>query len=138
MLEPERCLQWLLRAVGGVALLALPCVVLPEAWMDRVHQGLGLGPLPGEPIVGYLARSTSAFYTILGGLWLLLSFDLPRYRPVLVYMGAAILLLGATLLAVDWLEGLPGWWIAFEGPFGLVFGAAILLLARRLPPVPRS
>ena len=46
--------------------------------MVAMHADLGLGRLPDAPIVGYLARSTSAFYAIEGGLFWVVSIDLVR------------------------------------------------------------
>ena len=40
---------------------------------------------------------------------------------------------GLVLLGIDWSEGLPSWWTAWEGPFVTVFGLALVTLARRLP-----
>ena len=61
-----------------------------------------------------------------------MSFDLRRHRPVIRYLGLAIVLIGLTLFAVDLLEGMPWWWSAAEGPFNIAFGALILVLARRI------
>lgn len=133
MIDPLSILRWILRVVGTVALFALPCALMPYSWMDSIHQGLGMGRLSSDPIVGYLARSTSAFYAVLGGLFWVLSYDLPRYQPVLRYLGGAIIGFGVLLLAVDGLEGMPTWWTVAEGPFNLLFGAAIVALSQRLP-----
>lgn len=124
----DLAIRIMLRGVGSVAALAAFCVALPYAWMNGVHQWLGMGTLPTAPIVGYLARSTSAFYALLGGLLWVVSLDLPRYRPLLRPIGAGILLLGAVLLVVDHVEGLPSWWQAGEGPFDMLCGALLLFL----------
>jgi hypothetical protein len=100
--------------------------------MAAVHEGLGMGELPSQPVVAYLARSTSAFYAVLGGLFWVVSCDLPRHRQVLRYLGAATVLVGSMLLAVDLVEGMPLWWSLSEGPFNIVFGVVILLLSRRI------
>jgi hypothetical protein len=50
-------------------------VAAPYSWMNAIHQWLGLGVLPDAPVAGYLARSTSAFYAMLGGLLWVLLFD---------------------------------------------------------------
>lgn len=132
MTKHERYLQLFLRVIGGAALLALPCVALPYTWMDATHQWLGLGKLPADPIVGYLARSISAFYALLGGLLWTLSFDLRRHRFVLRYLGGAITFFGLILFAVDWLEGLPPFWALWEGPLDAAFGVIILYLTRHI------
>ena len=79
----ERWLKLFLRIMGTGALTALVFVVAPYSWMDAIHRWLGLGILPSEPVVSYLARSTSAFYALQGGLVWVVSFDLRRHRPVL-------------------------------------------------------
>ena len=131
MTEQERSLQLFLRVVGGVSLLALVFVVAPRAWMEAIHQWLGMGRLPEEPVVGYLARSTSAFYAFLGGLVWVVSCDLRRHRLVLRYLGVATILFGLVLTGVDWLEGMPRWWALGEGPLDAAFGVVILALSRR-------
>ena len=106
---------------------------MPYPWMNVTHQWLGMGTLPSGPIVGYLARSTSAFYTFFGGLLLLASFDIYRYRLLLIYIGITHILFGLLLLGIDLLEGLPLYWSLAEGPTGTIFGVIILALIRRMP-----
>jgi len=131
MMGRERFLRLFLRIIGTASLLAVIAVVMPYSWMNAIHQWLGLGKLPPEPIVGYLARSTSAFYALLGGLMWIVSWDLRRHRLVLCYLGVAIILFGAALFAVDLLEGMPHYWSFFEGPIDIAFGIVILLLSYR-------
>ena len=132
MTRSEKLLRVLLRIVGSSALLAAPCAMMPYAWMDAVHEWLGLGELPAEPVVGYLARSTSAFYAVIGGLLWVVSFDLRRHRVVLYYLGAAHVLFGLFLVGVDLAEGMPWWWTVGEGPPTVGFGLLILALVRGL------
>ncbi len=132
--QVENLLRVVLRVVGSVSLLALVAVVMPYSWMDVTHQWLGLGRLPDQPIVGYLARSLSAFYALLGGLLWALSFDLPRHRPTLIYLGGAIIVFGVLLTGIDWVERLPRYWRIGEGPWVMVMGAAIFWLARLVKP----
>ena len=69
---------------------------------------------------------------MLGGLFWLLSFDLPRYRQVLIYLGAVIALLGIALVFVDWSQGMPQFWTLWEGPFVFVFGTTLWVSSRRI------
>ncbi len=128
----EQLLKLLLRFLGTTSLFALVFVVAPYSWLDSIHSSLGMGQLPNKPVVGYLARSTSAFYALLGGLFWIVSFDLERHRLVLRYLGAAITLFGAALLVIDWWEGLPFLWKVWEGPFLMAFGLAIFFLSRKI------
>ncbi len=127
-------LRGILRFFGTTSLLALIFVAAPHSWMTAIHAGLGLGELPSTPIVWYLARSTSAFYALLGGLFWLTSFDPPRHRAVLVYLGSALALFGVALLVIDWFEGLPLVWALWEGPLVIALGLTIRSLSRRLEP----
>ena len=132
----HKILKTMLRLMGSSSLLALIFVAAPYRWMDAIHSALGMGQLPDEPVVGYLARSTSYFYAMLGGFFWVISFDLSRHRRVLLYLGAAIALFGPVLLVVDWSEGMPSFWTLWEGPFVTVFGVVLLYLSRRVEPFP--
>ena len=128
----ERWLKWFLRITGTSALTALVFVAAPYSWMDAIHQWLGMGKLPDEPIVGYLARSTSAFYALLGGLLWVVSFHLRRNRLVLQYLGIAMVLFGITFFVVDLVEGMPLFWKVCEGPIDVIFGIVLLWFSHRI------
>jgi len=132
MFRAERFLRFLMQVIGTTSLLALPCALMPEAWMDAIHQRLGMGVLPDEPIVGYLARSTSCFYAVMGGLLWLTSFDLPRYRPIICYIGSVFVAVGLILCGTDFVEGMPWWWAIIETTANLTIGILILLLGRKI------
>lgn len=132
MTNHELLLRLFLRIIGTTSLCAVFAVVMPYSWMHDIHQWLGLGPLPAEPIVGYLARSISAFYALLGGLLWTLSFAPRRHRPVLCYLGAAFVCFGLMVFGIDWVEGLPRFWRLGEGPIVVAFGIVILWLSLRL------
>jgi hypothetical protein len=131
-MTPERLLILVLRIVGSVALLAIPWIMLPYSVMNGIHEGLGMGRLPDAPIVGYLARSTSFFYALLGGLLWIASLDLSRHRVILCFIGLAAMLLGITLYAVDFTEGMPLWWSMAEGTINVLFGATVVMLSLRV------
>jgi ATP/ADP translocase len=128
MTKKERLFKLFLRIIGSTALVALVAVIMPYSYMNTIHQRLGMGQLPAEPIVGYLARSTSAFYALFGGLLWIVSTDLRRHRLVLCYLGAATVVFGVMLFVVDFLEGMPLFWRFCEGPIVVIFGAIILVL----------
>ena len=131
-MNSEKLLKFLLRFMGTNSLFAVIFVIAPNSWLDAIHSLLGMGPFPDSPVAGYLARSTSALYAILGGLFWLISFDLYKYTPVLRYMSVALTLFGAALLVIDWWEGLPFLWKVWEGPFVIAFGLAMFFLNRNI------
>jgi len=132
MSKQELFFKVFLRIMGSVALLALVAVVMPYSWMNVTHQWLGMGRLPPEPIVGYLARSTSAFYAMLGGLLWLTSFDLHRHKLILCYLGIVMVIFGVALFVIDLLEGMPLYWCLTEGPINVVLGIVIFMRSYRI------
>ena len=132
MTKQERLLRMFLRLIGSAGLLAVVFVFVPFSWMDAIHRWLGLGELPDRPIVGYLARWTSAFYAMLGGLFWIVSFDLRRHRLVLGYLGGAVIFFALALGVVLALEGMPLWWCVPEGLGNVAFGIVILGLSPRI------
>ena len=128
----DRTLKLLLRLCGGSMLFAMIFVVAPESWMMAIHEALDMGTLPTVPVVGYLARSISAFYAMFGGLFLLVSFDVVRHRTVLVYLSWATTVFGVVMVGIDLFEGMPTSWTLSEGPFAILFGLALLWFSTRL------
>jgi hypothetical protein len=131
----DRLLLWLVRLNAAVLLCALPCALLPFAWMDAVHRDwLGLGPLPDAAITRYMARSLSLVYAGHGFVALAVALDWPRYRtlaPLLAWLHVGF---GAAMVAIDLEAGLPWWWVAGEGPSLVALGILMLALYRRAKP----
>jgi hypothetical protein len=123
-------LRRLLRVNGGLMILAMVAVVLPHSAMDAIHRGLGLGQLPDIPIVGYLTRSLSAIYALLGVTAMYLAADLPRYRPLIRFWSAVTIVFGLTMLGIDLAAQLPAWWTLGEGGFVTGMGGVLLGLSR--------
>ena|SRR5438270_3431098 len=126
----DKVLVALLRVGGVSGLFALVAVFMPVSWMVATHRWLGLGEMPTSPVIEYLARSLSAFYALLGALCLVLASDLERYRPLVRFLAAAVVLMSVVFTGVDLAVGLPWWWTAFEGPPGIALGAWMFYLAR--------
>jgi hypothetical protein len=125
------CQRWqrrILRIVGAAGMLAAVAVFMPFEWMAAIHAYLGMGPLPHEPVVEYLARTASLFYVMLGVLFWLLSRDVPGNRRSITLVAVACVAAGVALVTVDMRGGMPWWWTAAEGPLTVAFGLALLLL----------
>ncbi len=132
MRQPKFVLVVILRFVGVTGLFALPAVFLPHAWMDSIHGYLGLGSLPDEAIVGYLARSLSAFYWAFAVITLYISWDVERYRSIVALWGLLFVFLGVLLLGIDISAGMPLLWTLLEGPPTILVGFIVIWLQRRL------
>jgi hypothetical protein len=94
--------------------------------MQVIHERLGLGEMPQEPIVEYLARSCSMLYAIQGAIVFAISFN-PRAHWQLVRLVLFLhVAIGLTLTGIDLKSGLPWYWVSFEGPSIVV--AAIFMV----------
>lgn len=130
-LRRNRALALAVRAFGILDLLALGAIVMPVHWMDQAHRFFGMGPLPRDPIVGYLARSSSTLYALHGAMLVLMSFDVERYRPLIRFLAYAAFVHGAIIVGIDVAEQIPPvWWRNGEGPCYAAMGALLLWLDR--------
>ena len=134
MTARERALVLLLRLNGSLLVLAFLAVFLPTEWMATAHRWLGLGEFPRAPLVDYLTRSASALYCIHGGLMIVLSRDVRRFAPVIVYVALAGIAFGVAMTAIDLGAGMPPYWTLAEGPSILLVGGVTLWLARGIRP----
>jgi len=130
----ETTVVWLLRAGGAMTSAAWLTMVMPTESMAAIHAWLGLGEFPRAPITEYLTRTISGMYAVHGGLLLVVSTDVRRFRPLVVYLAIINVVIGAAFLAVDLEAGMPTWWTVSEGPPILLIGLAMLYLLRGVRP----
>jgi hypothetical protein len=132
MSSRERQLAIFMRILGGVTATAIFFVFVPYSVMNTIHDGwLGMGPLPADPIAGYLARSLSAFYAMVGALNTFLSFDVRKYRSVILFHVVFTFVFGVVVFGIDVVEGMPPKWRYGEGPMVIAIGVISYVLWRR-------
>ena len=133
-MKPERLLKLILQINGGVMATALIAVFLSHDQMGAIHEWLGLEEekFPKAIIVDYLARSLSAFYAIMGILYLVLARDICAHASVITFMAWASICFGVGSIFIGLQLGFPAWWTWGEGPFIILYGAAILWLQRKI------
>ena len=119
-------------------LLALMFVAAPRSWMRDIHVLVDLGEMPDTPIVWCLARSVSAFYAVMGGLFWVVSFDVNNHHSVLWYLGWTTTVFGAALCVIDVQAAMPLAWTVTEGPFVTLFGIVMLYLVSRCKNAPAA
>ncbi len=127
----EKLIKWLLSIAGAVALSAVVPMVMPTDWMEGINDRLGLGPFPRTPLTEYLTRSLSAVYALFGALTVYLARNVRRYLELISVVARLTMVLGVVLTVLDASIGMPASWTWGEGPPTVVFGLAILWLARR-------
>ena len=120
--------KWLLRLMGSLICLSFFAIFLPWSWMDGIHAWAGLGRLPQEPIVEYLARTISAMYCAHGLVVLFVSTNVQRYWPLVGLLGVVNLFLGTVILFTDLTASMPWLWTVIEGPSIVVGGVLLLIL----------
>ncbi|MCZ2342195.1 MAG: hypothetical protein LC104_10430 [Bacteroidales bacterium] len=126
MTPADRLLLWLLRVDAAILLTAVVPIFFPTEWMATLHEQLGLGLFPRQPLMEYLTRSLAASYALHGAMVLFLTFDLPRYRPLVAPLFRLHLLFAGILFGIDWFAPMPRWWIVMET--GTIAGFAVVVL----------
>lgn len=129
--KSDRLVSILLRCDACLQLGALIAVLMPLSWMAEIHEGIGLGVFPRDPIVEYFARSLSTMYALHGVITFVIAGDVPRYRPLIRVWAMSFLALGVITILIDVVAALPLFWLLSEGPFVIVFGLVILYLTRK-------
>ncbi len=127
-MDKRTALRLLIQVVGAVMLTAFLAAFMPLSWMAAAHTWLGLGEMPGGPLVEYLARSASLLYGLLGALFILVASDLTRYAPIVRLLGSMFVVLGLAILGIDLDAGMPLYWTLGEGPPMIAVGAAMIWL----------
>ena len=121
----------LLRLAGIFEILAFIAVVMPRSWMEISHEWLGLGVMPHGPVLMFLIRQASYTYGMHGvSLWVL-SFDVKRFRPLVIVNGIAYLLAMPVFVAIDYSSGMPVWWTIGDSVGCGLLGAALLWCSLR-------
>ena len=129
-MSPQLLQSWLLRVAGATEILAFIAVVMPRSWMEVSHTWLGLGEMPGGPIIMFMIRQASYTYGMHGlSLWVLAS-NVKRFQPLIVFNSLAFLLAAPIFFLIDYTSGLPWFWTLVDS-FGCgSFGLGLLLLNR--------
>ena len=128
----ENALRALLRVQAVVLLCALPAALLPTEWMDAIHRGLGMGPLPRAPLTEYLTRSLSLLYAALGALLALMASDVRRYLPLARLFGWLEAAGAGAFALLDCQAGMPLAWTLAEALALLLLGTGMIVLERRV------
>ena len=112
-------------------MFSLIFVFCPFSWMVRINGWLGMGQeLIYTPVASYLIRTLSGMYTIIGGLCVFVSYDLPRYRDLIRFLGTIAIVAGFGIIILDAILRLPFMWTVLEGPMTIGLGAIMLYLSR--------
>jgi len=126
-------LVWVLRLGGAAMLCALIFVFCPFGWMQAIHTRIGIGELAYTPLLSYLIRTLSAMYASMGAILVFISRDVERYRDLIRFLAWLSMLGGAGVTALDAILHLPWLWTMTEGPFTVLLGLVLIILATKMP-----
>ncbi len=126
-----RYLIFYLRFVGVSALLAFGAALMPGNWMVEIAGWLDIKPFPDAPLTFYLARNLSLMYGVLGVFLMLIASDLPRYRPLVWWMGVCAVLFAVLQGVVNAMAGMPAMWTFGESGWNLLGGGLLWWLDSR-------
>ncbi|MHC4517980.1 MAG: hypothetical protein ACYTAS_05280 [Planctomycetota bacterium] len=131
--------KWLLRFIGVTTIPALIAAVMPQSWLaslvDRAEPGTSTGIL-----ITYLARILMALYAFIGVQCFIMSGDVRRYRPLILVLGLAGVLVAIVGLIVLFTTIPPEgrtriFWIVFvDFAEGLAHTALLVILVLRVRP----
>jgi hypothetical protein len=96
--------------------------------MEAGHSWLGPGEMPEGAILNFLIRQASFTYGLHGVLLWLLSSDVVRFRPLIMFTGISYVLASVVLGWIDATSGMPWFWTLGDGGSCLMFGTVLLWL----------
>jgi hypothetical protein len=121
-----RLQRLVLRVAALVSFIAAPAIVLPRIAVEKLSWLMGFGQPPMLPMLVYLTAGGSCVLIAEAFMLWLISGDVVRYRPLVVFVAWFFLAAAPLFLWIDSQAGLPLWWTAMDTLSCLVAGAALV------------
>ena len=121
-----RLQRLVLRVIGAVSFIALPAIFAPRLTVEKFSVLLGFGKPPHLPLLIYMTSGASCVYLAQAILLWLMSRDVVRYRPLIVFCGWAYLAFSPLFLWIDISAGMRSFQVAADSLSCLVAGVALL------------
>jgi hypothetical protein len=121
-----RIQRLVLRVISAVSFIALPAIFAPQLAVEKFSVLLGFGKPPHLPLLIYMTSGASCVYLAQAVLLWLMSGDVVRYRPLIVFCGWALLAFSPLFLWIDTQAGMPTFQVAADTLSCLIAGAALL------------
>ncbi len=116
----------ILRIMAVVALPSLPAVFAPQLTVEKLSSLLGFGQPPNAPLLFYMAAGGSFVYLALSAMLWIISCDVVRYRPLVVFTGVVCVIGGPAFWWIDVRVGMPCWWVTMDALSCFLGGLALL------------
>jgi hypothetical protein len=123
--------KWILRIMAVVSLPVVPAVIAPHFTVEKLSWLVGFHQPPKTPLLPYLAAGGSFVYLMLSAMLWIISRDVVRYRPLVIFSAWACLVGGPVYWWIDTLTGMPHWWLLMDALSCFIGGIALLWAAGR-------
>ena len=121
-----RLQRLILRVVAVLSCIVLPAVFLPGMAAEKLCWLLGSGRPPQAPLMIYLLGGGCCVYLAVASMLWIMSGDVVRYRPLVIFVGWVYLVCAPILLWIAVQAGMPRWWITMDLLSCLITGPALL------------
>ena len=124
-----RAQKLILRIMALIALPVLPAIFAPHLTVEKLSWLAGFGEPPHVPLIYYLAAGGSFVYLALSAMLWIISNDLVRYRPLVIFSAWVCLIAGPAYLWIDLHVGMPPWWVLMDAVSCFIGGLVLLRAA---------
>jgi hypothetical protein len=107
----------------------------PISTWESIAKYLGVEVLPDSPMFVYVARLTSAMWTMIGVFFIILAMNPERYNVMIPFSGLAMVFLGMVCWVTGLVMGMPPRLVLTDSLSSIVLGTLIFALwdkAKRL------
>lgn len=113
--------------IAGIACLVSVCVMffLPLSGWESIAKHFGVESLPDTPMFVYVARLTSAMWTMIGVFFIILAMNPAKYDIMIPFAGLAMVFLGMVCWVTGLVMEMPSRLVLSDSLSGIVLGTLI-------------
>jgi hypothetical protein len=119
--------------IAGIACLLSVCVMffMPISIWESIAKYFGVEALPDSPMFVYVARLTSAMWTMIGVFFIIMALNPEKYEAMIPFSGLAMVFLGMVCWVTGLVMGMPSRLVLSDSLSGIVLGTLIFALWNR-------
>ena len=116
--------------IAGIASLLSVCVMffMPLSAWETIAKYFGVEALPDSPMFVYVARLTSAMWTMIGVFFIILATNPVKYEAMIPFSGLAMVFLGMVCWVTGLVMGMPSRLVLSDSLSSIVLGTLIFAL----------
>jgi hypothetical protein len=113
--------------IAGIVCLVSVCVMffLPISAWESIAKVFGVESLPDTPMFVYVARLTSAMWTMIGVFFIILAMNPEKYDVMIPFSGLAMVFLGMVCWVTGLVMGMPSRLVLADSLSSIVLGTLI-------------